>query len=541
MQCLRSWAYLETGRHKRFRLIASTALAVLALSAGAAETDNGMGRFEISHFKVEGNTLLSSQEVDKILAPFTGKERDFGHVQRALEALEATYHQHGFKVVQVALPEQELNQGVVKLQVIETRIGKVTVEGNQIFDEANIRHSLPYLREGETPNLGKVSTSLKMANENPSKKTSLHLQSSDKDGEINALLKISDEKAWRLSTSLDNTGNASTGDSRFTLLYQHSNVANLDHVLSMQYTTAIEKPSQVSVYGAGYHIPLYKLGDSIDLFTSYSDVDSGSVSAGLVNLQVSGRGTTMGGRYNQNLNRIGEYESKLIYGLDYKAFDNNVQLQGTQLGNDVTVHPVSVSYTGSWPLAMGEAGFSLTAVRNVPGGDQGSAADFNRVRAGASTTYGLLRYAANYSRAFSNNWQMRLAFNGQHTPDSLVPGEQFGAGGASSIRGFAEREIADDKGYLYSAELYTPNLCSGIKQVTTQCRLVAFYDGARVARNNPLPGEQPHASISSAGLGLRLAMNKYLSVQMDYGRVIDAGGTQSKGSDRLHFRLVLAY
>lgn len=524
------------------RLVASAVLASLAFSVGAAEhTGNGIGHFEITRFKVEGNTLLPTQEIDKILAPFTGKERDFGDVQRALETLESAYHQLGFNVVQVALPEQELNQGVVHFQVVETRLGKIKIESNQFFDEANIRHSLPHLREGETPNIEKTSTSLRMANENPSKKTSLHLQNSDKDGEIDAVLKISDEKPWKIFGSLDNTGTDSTGNSRLTMLYQHANVANLDHIMSLQYTTSPEKPAQVSIYGFGYHIPLYAQGDSVDFFASHSDVDAGSVAAGLVNLQVSGRGSTLGSRYNQNLQRIGNYESKLIYGLDYKAYQNDVQTQGVQLGNDVTVHPVSVSYVGMWSLATSETGFSLTAMQNVPGGEQGNEADFNQVRSGASPTYRLLRYAANYSRALPNNWQMRLGVSGQYTRDNLVPGEQFGVGGASSVRGFTEREIADDKGYQTTAEIYTPNLCSNMQKVATQCQLLGFYDTARTFRNNPLLGEPTHTSIGSVGFGLRLTMSKSLILQIDYGRVVDAGGTRNKGSDRLHFKLGLSY
>ena len=41
------------------------------------------------------------------------------------------------------------------------------------------------------------------------------------------------------------------------------------------------KWGKVSVYGFGYHIPLYALGDSIDFFGAYSDVNSGTISAGI--------------------------------------------------------------------------------------------------------------------------------------------------------------------------------------------------------------------------------------------------------------------
>jgi hemolysin activation/secretion protein len=309
----------------------------------------------------------------------------------------------------------------------------------------------------------------------------------------------------------------------------------------VQYTTSLEHPSKVSVYGVGYHVPLYTLGDSLDFFGSYSDVDSGTVSAGLLNLQVSGKGSTFGTRYNHNFDRIGDYESKLIGGFDYKAFKNNILWQGIPLGNDITVHPLSLTYSGSQPLIAGATDFYISGMRNIPGGDKGGNADFDRVRTGASPTYTLLRYGANYSRLLASDWQMRITFNGQSTRDALVPGEQFGAGGATSVRGFNEREISNDSGRVASLEMYTPNWCTSIHNTAAQCRLLGFYDSAYVSRNNALPGEQTQASIGSIGIGLRLSIDKYFALQLDLGHVIDASDTQAKGKQRLHFKMAVSY
>src|SRR5687768_963241 len=91
------------------RLFAGSMLAVAVSSAWAQEAaPDDMVRFEISRFEVAGNTLLSAAEVQGAVAPFTGANRDFGDVQRALEALEALYHERGYNVVTVQLPEQEL-------------------------------------------------------------------------------------------------------------------------------------------------------------------------------------------------------------------------------------------------------------------------------------------------------------------------------------------------------------------------------------------------------------------------------------------------
>lgn len=492
--------------------------------------------FEVIRFDVQGNTLLSQAEIDVVLQPFLGKSQNFSHVQRALEALEALYHQKGFKVVQVLLPEQELNQGVVKLNVIEARIAKVTVEGQHFFDIPNIRRSLPLLQEGATPNIEVISTHLRMANENPAKKISLSLQTSEKDGEVDALLKVSDEKPWTLSSTLDNTGNRSTGRSRLSMSYQHANIANRDHIMSLQYTTSTEYPNRVNIYGMGYHLPIYRYGDSIDVFASHSDVDSGSVMAGLVDLRVSGKGSVLGARYNQNLKRIGEYQSKLVYGIDYRTYQNDVMWQGTQLGNDVIVHPLSLSYMGEWSSVQRQFNAYISAVRNIPGGRDGREADFSRTRSEAISTYRLLRYGADYRQPLPKNWQFHLGLNGQYTQDSLIPGEQFGAGGANSVRGFSERELSDDKGHSISAEVYTPNLCSGM-----QCHILMFYDIAKLSRNHPSAGESTTASIASVGIGMRIVKNRFLSMQIDYGHVLDAGGSQDKGDNQWHIKIGLAY
>jgi len=233
-------------------------------------------RFEVARFVVQGNTLLPSGEVESILAAFRGPGREFADVQRAVEALQQAYAKRGYTMVRVALPEQELDRGVVRLRVVEARIGRVTVEGNRFFDEANIRASLPGLREGEMPNVARLSANLAQANENPAKKTTMRMQGGGAEGEVDARLIVADEKPWAIGLNVDNTGSPATGRTMVGVVYQNSNLFNRDHVLGLQYTTTAEKPDQVSVYGAGYHVPIYSLGDSFDVYASYSDVNSGS-------------------------------------------------------------------------------------------------------------------------------------------------------------------------------------------------------------------------------------------------------------------------
>ncbi|MBS4096810.1 MAG: ShlB/FhaC/HecB family hemolysin secretion/activation protein [Sulfuricella sp.] len=517
-------------------------LAALAVAAHAAEDQAVViPRFDVEQYQVEGNSLLGRELVQQILQPFTGKQRDFGDVQRAIDALEDAYRQRGYNTVQVSLPEQELERGVIRVKVTEARLAKVAVEGNQYFSTANIFASMPSLQVGDTPNIARISNNLRVANDNPAKKVSLQLQSGEREDEIIANMKVTDELAWKIGLTADNTGTQQTGATRLGLVYQYANLFDKDQVVSLQYTTSPEKSDKVGIYSLGYRIPLYELGDSIDVFAGYSDVDSGTISAGVYDLKVSGKGTVSGMRYNHNLGRAGNYDSKVIFGLDYRAYKNSVSVIDSQLGNDVTVHPFSVAYGGTWTIPAGEVGFNLTLLQNIPGGSRGGDQEFNLARAGAPVTYRILRYAANYAQVFGGDWQFRVSLTGQYTNDPLVPGEQFGVGGATTVRGFLEREVANDRGHLFNAELYTTNLAPLLGLAPLNLRALAFFDAGYVSRIAPLAGEAQSASISSAGVGLRLVHDKNLTFGIDYAYVIDAGGSQSKGDQRLHFRMGVLY
>ncbi len=228
-------------------------------------------RFDITRYRVEGNTLLPQAEVEAAIAPFTGKQRDFGDVQRALEALENAYRLRGYAAVQVFLPEQDLDKGDVLLRVIEARIRQLQIQGNKFFDEANVRASLPSLTVGKTPNAREVAKNLRIVNESPAKQTNVTLRAGEKEGEVDAVVDVADENPIKWFITLDNTGNKQSGYHRIGFGFQNSNIGGSDHAVTLQYVTSLEKPKGVSVYSVGDHIPLYARSASLDLVLGYSD------------------------------------------------------------------------------------------------------------------------------------------------------------------------------------------------------------------------------------------------------------------------------
>src|SRR5882762_6832407 len=415
-------------------------------------------RFEIQRFLVEGNTLLKQSELDRILTPFSGKNRDFGDIQRALEALQDVYAGRGYNAVRVSVPEQDIRAGQVRLRVVEARIRRVRVQGNRFFDEKNVRAGLPSLKEDTSPNTRAIGQDAQLVNENPAKQVSVALQAADDPGQVDATVRVTDEKPDRISVFADNTGTRATGNLRTGLGYQNANLFNGDDVLSAQLITSPGHASDVKVFDAGYRVPVYGWGGVVDVLAGHSSVNSGTVQD---LFSVSGKGNVFGLRYTQLLGRIDTYEHRAAFGLDYRAYKNNVTFVGTteSLVPDITVRPVSLTYSGRSSQVGRDLSFNLSYSRNIPGGSKGDQAAFDQpnLRDGASAKYSIWRAGAVVSQLLPLDFIMRAVANAQQTHDLLIPGEQFGMGGADSVRGYYERETASDVGRRFSLEGYGPD------------------------------------------------------------------------------------
>ncbi len=530
---------------------ACLALPLAGLAQPTPAPDSSMTpvevRFDIERYLIEGNSLLTEQEIAQLVAPFSGRGRDFGDVQRALEALENAYRARGYSAVQVYLPEQQLEKGEVRLRVAEARIRRLEIQGNRFFNEQNVRASLVSLAPGRSPNSIAVAKNLAIVNESPAKQTNVILRAGDKEGEVDALVDVSDENPKKAFITLDNTGTAATGYYRLGFGYQNANLNDRDSAMTLQFITSPDHLKQVSIYSLGYHLPLYSRGASMDFVVGYSDVDAGTTQTPAGALSFSGRGGVLGARYNQHLDRIAGYQHKLVWALDHRMYRNSCAVGafgaegcGTAAAT-FSVTPVSLSYAGTLIGAASQTSAYVTGAANIGGGAYGNTEALGRARFGARSRYNLLRMGVSHSRALEGDWQVRARFDLQHTGEVLTPPEQFGIGGANSVRGFLERELADDRGHSGSVELYTPELSTRLGWKDWNLRLLAFYDIGRTSKVNPQGGDRVHNGIASAGLGIRLAQQKAFNLRFDLANIRDEGGTRDRNHWRFNFASVFSF
>lgn len=163
--------------------------APVPVQDATATDDNGNALIRIDRFLIKGNTLLNPALLERLVEPYKGRNRSYTDIQLALEAIEGAYRNAGYSAVHVVTPEQEITDGTITLQVVETVIGKVILKGNKYYDKKNIRNALPALSEGSTPNARALSRNIRLANENPTRQIDVVLAVGDEDSTVDANVK----------------------------------------------------------------------------------------------------------------------------------------------------------------------------------------------------------------------------------------------------------------------------------------------------------------------------------------------------------------
>lgn len=538
-------AIFRLPRMPRMRALPALALALpaaLALAGGGAHAQSAAAPagpvFAIKGFQVTGPNPLAEGETTRVLAPYLRNDSTLDTLQKATAALEAAFRERGFGLHRVVLPPQEVGD-TVRLQVVQFSIGAVSIEGRERYSEANIRASVPELREGSAPNFRRMAVQTAIANESPGKQTQVSLRESREPDKIDATIVVKENRPWNFSLGANNTGTSATGRDRVTVAGGHSNLFDRDHHFVGAYTTSLERAGDVKQLGLSYRVPFYAWGGSLSASYTRSDVvgNFGAFSS-------TGAGRTVGAQYAFYLPPEGGYRSYFTVGVDDKQFDagriDDIPVPGQQLRRS---RPLTLGYVGRKESDSAFWGYNAEVAFNLGGGSGNNLAAYASEDPRITTArWKALRAGGNYLGTAWGRWLWGVRGQVQYSPDALISGEQFGLGGSSSVRGTQERPIAGDMGLLASAELTTPELGTGL-------RALGFIDAGWLANNGAASLAKPASDrLGSVGIGLRYA-STLLQLSLDYGRVFHgssvpaAVNSQSpqKGDDKLHLNVLIRF
>jgi len=506
------------------RTLLLTAITLVPLVSKADGTQPNA--IEVTEYRVEGVRTLPAIEVEKTVYPYLGPARTSDDVEKARAALEKAYQDKGYKTVSVVIPAQKVENGIVTLQVIEGKVGRLRVRGSQYSDLDEIKKGAPSLAEGKTPDFDAVQRDIVALNKSADRQVTPEIKAGAEPGTIDVDLVVKDKPALHGSLEFNNRHNADTEPLRINGALHYDNLWQLGHSIGGNFQVAPQQPDNAQVYSAFYTAKGVGF-DWLDLTLSgtksYSNVNT------IGNVNVNGPGETVGLRATATLPGKESYFHTFSAGIDYKHSKQDIGIPGSPAINaPISYFPMSAEYSATKFWADGSlTQFNLGVTWHFDGvGD--NAADFENRRAGARADFAYFRGDISHTQELPGAMQLWAQLQAQAASGPLVSNEQFGIGGLTTVRGYLESEAIGDNALAFSAELRSPNLtCDG---ALDEWRVYGFVDWGGSTVSRPAAGQQSRFELASVGIGTRLKFADHFSASADLGVPLADGPRTAEGN-----------
>jgi hemolysin activation/secretion protein len=489
--------------------------------------------FDILEYQIEGNTVFSAREIERAVTPFLGEKRHFSDVEGARKALEDAYQRAGYQTVFVDIPEQRVAGGVVRLHVLEGKVGQARVSGSRYFSLGEIRAGAPQFTPGSVPDFGQVQQEMAQLNKLPDRQVSPILTPGRVPGTIDVNLSVKDTLPFHGDIEDDNHASPFTTANRTSASLHYDDLWQRQHSLAINYQVAPSNPAETNVVYATYLWRFAGIDDAVSLYgirsnSSVSVVGSSTILgnakiAGVRWIHPLGSGQSDGASYFHSL----------TLGFDRKDFaQTNIAADTGNLDvlPAITYFPLSVSYGGTLVRDSGSINYSLGAV-TAPRGVFGNTDEkFRSRRVLGEASYLAWKPSLSADRWITQRWGVYGIVEGQWTNDALIPNEQFVTGGADSVRGYKESEVSGDRGARGTLEVRFYPLGRPAPDGKRLLYADVFFDGAQVRLVDPAGPQVSVLTIASTGIGLRAQGWYGLHCAFDLAQALRDGGHGVNGA-----------
>lgn len=500
------------------------------------------------------------QKLEESLQPLL-KDKDFTKdslpdlIAAAEREILLFYKSHNRPVVMLRIPAQHLSSGVLKLIVIESSVGSVSVTGSSWSNSEQLKEAL-HVQPGEKIDEKKIRDDLDWMNRNPFRTVNLVYVEGQDLGTTNLELQVDEQTPFRVYAGADHTGLPKTGRLRYFAGLQAGNVFGLGHMASYQYTTSSDFDT-FRAHTGSYTIPL-PWRDFLVFFGGYSQLD---VLVQQGQPKTHGKSLQTSFRYEMPTRSATGLYTTVRLGGDFKRTDNVLEYSTSAPATSTPTVQKPVNLT---QLLLGakiqNKGSPITTEIAAdfycsPGKwliDQTEGA-YNLLRLGAKNHYLYIQPSLYMAYNYYADGRFAMNVRGQYSTQNLLPSEQLGIGGMHSVRGYDEREKSADSGLITNLEFYLPSLhlisSNPTDKFYDKLQLLAFFDYGFGRQHRPDTAMPNPPFLMSAGPGVRYGVGQYLSAVVDYGirlrseKVTSTNSADklSKGHQRLHFSVIASY
>lgn len=481
------------------------------LEGQAQKSQQVEGMVFVKAVAVTNSSILTDTEIQALTDSVIGRFVTFEDLQNLVTDFNYAYATKGYVTARAFLPPQTITDGIIRINLVEGYVGKISVENNKYTSDSYITKRVS-AKEGDLFQVIELEQDiLKFNKYNNGIKLKADLNKSQTLGATDITLKAEEKFPFHVTALMDNAGRRTIGELRGGLILQADSLFKQRDRLTLG--------SYVSRYSvtpfADYNIPVNKYDGRVGFLYSSSFAHIGKGPYRIFDIDSKS--------YNYSLYYTHPLIRKPTFELNGYAAINYKQATTSFGGYDINTDKIT-----SAELALNARWDTKRGIWYVNQGVYHAFPIFD-----SSSRY--FKYTGSLIRLHDFGHGIVGQFRGmyQFSPQDNIPYiDQFQAGGLATVRGYSEGLLIGRSGYIISGELLFPiapqqitiKKKEGGKVVPFLGRYVkgvAFVDHAGIF---PYKGEGPGAAnynhndyMISAGLGLRINLPGDATARLYWG------------------------
>ena len=390
----------------------------------------------VDKFEVSPSYIMTVEDIEGILKDYRGKNLTFEQLKEVVAKFNNWYARNGCVTCRAFLPPQALENGVVKIKLVEGRVGDVSVSENKWTKSKYIEERLD-LHKGNVFNIQDLERSMVVFNRyNSGVQLTGSLSAGQSEmGTTDVNIKAHEKIPFHITGMMDNSGRKSIGEYRGGLMLRHDSLTKHRDPLTLGFYA---NKHSITPF-ADYNFPVNRKDGRIGFMFSSSNSDIGNGAYRIFNIESRSQNYSL--YFTQPIIRKPWTELSSTTSIAYKHSATSFD------GHDIFEDKVTTATTGltyRYDTKKGIWYVNQNVGYSFPIFDKNS--NYLKVDGGVLRLHD-----------FGHGFVGTIRGNYQFIPKRDVPYvDQMLAGGATTVRGYSEGLLVGRNGYILSAELMFP-------------------------------------------------------------------------------------
>ncbi len=226
----------------------------------------------VRKIEIIGNSRFSTQQLHQLVVDAEGQQLTLNQLWQVAQKISTYYQQYGYGYSRAYLPQQNLSQGIVRINVLEAYYDKTQIDNQSRTQNWLIEQTVAPLKQGERINSDQMQQQLKLLNRLKGVNTRNVLSPGTTVGSSQLNVEVQNASLINGYIGADNFGNKYTSRVRGTAGVSVNNLAGLGDELSLDMMTAGKRMN----YGRiGYAFTFTGMGTRAGASYSYLDYELG--------------------------------------------------------------------------------------------------------------------------------------------------------------------------------------------------------------------------------------------------------------------------